>query len=76
MTQFYVASNLKRILDERDISIRQLASDTGLNFETVRRLYNDETRQYQRESIAAVCVALGIEVGELLEVRATPETHR
>jgi DNA-binding Xre family transcriptional regulator len=70
MTHLYVASNLKRILDERGMSIRELANQTGLNFETVRRLYNDDTKQYQRDSIAAVCVTLNIEVGELLTLKA------
>ncbi|MEK4200924.1 helix-turn-helix domain-containing protein [Cytobacillus sp. FSL K6-0265] len=69
-SNFYVASNLKRILDEKeDMSIRQLAEKAELNFETVRRLYNDETRQYQRDSIAAVCVVLGIGIGDLLEIK-------
>lgn len=61
-----VKSNLKTILDERGISIRELARQTELPFETLRRLYNDETKQYQRDTIATVCVALGIEVGELI----------
>ncbi|MFD2654500.1 helix-turn-helix domain-containing protein [Gracilibacillus thailandensis] len=61
-----VKSNLKSILDERGVSIRKLANETGLKFETVRRLYNDQTKQYQRDSIGAICVYLSIEVGDLL----------
>ncbi|ASN07358.1 XRE family transcriptional regulator [Virgibacillus necropolis] len=66
-----IKCNLKAILDERkregnEISIRKLADKAGLNFETVRRLYNDETKQYHRESVAAVCVALDVELSELL----------
>ena len=66
-----VKCNLQTILDERkgtirEISIRQLAEQSGLKFETVRRLYHDDTRRYQRESIAAICVTLGVRIDELL----------
>jgi putative transcriptional regulator len=61
-----VKSNLKAILDDREISIRKFADDTGLQFETLRRLYNDETKQYQRDTIGRVCEVLGVEINELL----------
>lgn len=59
-------SNLKTLLDERDISIRQFAQDTGLKFETLRRLYNDDTKQYQRDTIGVVCQTLGVTIDQLL----------
>lgn len=65
---FIVRSNLKTILDDRNISIRQLAEDSHLKFETVRRLYHDNTVQYHRESIGAICYTLGIEIDELLKL--------
>jgi putative transcriptional regulator len=61
-----VKSNLKAILDERKISIRQFSEETGLQFETLRRLYNDETKQYQRDTLGRVCEVLGVEINELL----------
>lgn len=59
-------SNLKAILDERNTSIRQFAEDTGLPFETLRRLYNDETKQYQRDTIGRVCEVLGVKINDVL----------
>jgi DNA-binding Xre family transcriptional regulator len=59
-------SNLKEVLDSRDKSIRQLANETGLQFETLRRLYNDETKQYQRDTIGRICEVLDIKIEELL----------
>jgi DNA-binding Xre family transcriptional regulator len=59
-------SELKKILDERGISIRQLAADTEIPFETIRRLYNDTTVRYERNTIGTVCDILGIEINELL----------
>lgn len=61
-----VKSNLKMILDERQISIRKFSELSGLKFETVRRLYNDDTMQYQRDTIGRVCEVLEVEIGELL----------
>jgi len=66
---YIVQSNLKKIIDERGISIRQLAEDSDLKFETVRRLYHDNTVQYHRESIGAICYTLGIEIDELLKLK-------
>lgn len=61
-----VKSNLKALLDERGISIQQFSRDTGLKFETLRRLYNDDTKQYQRDTIGRVCEVLGVGIEELL----------
>lgn len=61
-----VKSNLKVILDERNISIRQLSVITVLPFESLRRLYNDETKQYQRDTIGKICEVLEIEIKDLL----------
>ena len=61
-----VKSNLKVILDERQISIRKFSELSGLKFETLRRLYNDDTMQYQRDTIGRVCEVLEVEIGELL----------
>lgn len=60
------SSNLKAILDAREISIQQFARDTGLKFETLRRLYHDDTKQYQRNTIGRVCEVLAIPIDELL----------
>lgn len=63
-----VKCNLKAILDERDISIRQLAKDVEMSFEPIRRLYNDKATQYQTNTIARICKVLDIELSELLEI--------
>lgn len=68
-----VKSNLKNLLDERDISIRQFSEMTGLPFETLRRLYNDETKQYQRDTIGKICETLGIELSDLLILVDEPD---
>lgn len=61
-----VKSNLKTILDERKMSIRELERKTDLKFETLRRLYNDTTVQYHRDAIGTICKVLGIGIADLL----------
>ncbi|MDM5197863.1 helix-turn-helix transcriptional regulator [Fictibacillus enclensis] len=61
-----VRSNLKSILDSKGISIRQLAERTELQFETLRRMYNDDTKQYNKVMLAKICEDLEIEISDLL----------
>ncbi|WP_435002224.1 helix-turn-helix domain-containing protein [Bacillus atrophaeus] len=58
--------NLKPILDERKISIRQLSNDIDHAFVTVRKLYRDEMERYPRELLNKICTYLNIELHELL----------
>ncbi|MEC0396570.1 helix-turn-helix transcriptional regulator [Bacillus subtilis] len=61
-----IKSNLKAILDERKISIRQLSRDIDHEYPTVRKLYNDEMERYPRELLVKVCTYLNIGLHELL----------
>ncbi|WP_447402348.1 helix-turn-helix domain-containing protein [Lysinibacillus sp. fkY74-1] len=61
-----VKSNLKYILDSRGLSIRELERMSGITFETLRKLANNTTVQYHRDTIAKVCEVLEIELHELL----------
>lgn len=63
-----VKSNLKAILDEKEISIRQFAKDTGLQYETLRRMYNDDTKQYQRDTLGRICEILDVGIDEILTI--------
>lgn len=65
---FRAKSRLKIILDDRNISIRKCAEISGVNFETVRKMYNDESKQYQRDTLGALCKALNCNISDLLEI--------
>ncbi|MEH7405697.1 helix-turn-helix transcriptional regulator [Bacillus subtilis] len=64
-----IKSNLKPLLDERKISIRQLSREINHEYPTVRKLYNDEMERYPRELLDKVCTYLNIELQELLIFR-------
>ena len=61
-----VHSNLKTILDDRGISIRQVSRDINYRFDSVRQLYNNETERYPRELLAKLCEHLKIRISDLL----------
>lgn len=61
-----VKSNLKEILDERQISIRQVSRDIDYRLESVRSLYNDETERFPRELLCKLCAYLDVTPGEIL----------
>ncbi|OLQ53702.1 hypothetical protein BHT94_19885 [Bacillus licheniformis] len=62
-----IKSNLKPLLDERKISIRQLSRDIDHEYPTVRKLYRDEMERYPRDLLDKVCTYLNIELQELLK---------
>jgi len=61
-----VRSNLQRILDERDMSIRELSRRTGCRLDSVRILAKNEMARFPNELIYKVCRELRISIGELL----------
>ncbi|MNB98934.1 hypothetical protein D3C75_461970 [compost metagenome] len=64
-------SKLKIIVDERGLSIREVARGTGINFEVVRRVYNDTMERYPRDVLDKLCKYLNVTVQDILEY--TPE---
>lgn len=63
-----IKSDLKTILDERGISIRQLAHAIDYRFESVRNLYNDEMERLPKALIYRVCTYLEISISDLLKI--------
>jgi DNA-binding Xre family transcriptional regulator len=63
-----VRSNLKAILNERNISVRKLALEINYRYETVRQLYNNDTEHYPKALITKICNHLDITPGELIVI--------
>jgi DNA-binding Xre family transcriptional regulator len=61
-----IKSNLKQILDERELSIRQVARDIEYRFDSVRQLYNNDNKAYPKELLTKLCTYLDVTPGELL----------
>lgn len=61
-------SNLKTILDERNLSIRQVSKDIDYRFESVRQLYNNDTKQFPRDLLVKLCAYLEVDISDLLKL--------
>ena len=63
-----IHSNLKQLLDERNISIRRAAREIDYRFATVRQMYNDETKHYPRDLLSKLCTYLNVNISELIKL--------
>lgn len=61
-------SNLKEILENKGISIRQFSKDIDYRFESVRKLCNNELERLPVELLERVCLELDIDISELLKL--------
>lgn len=67
-----IQSNVKVLLDKksaeetRTISIKEVARTIDYRFESVRQIYNDETKQFPNELVAKLCAYFNVGVGEIL----------
>ena len=63
-----IKCHLSRILGERKLKVAEVARDTGINRNTLHRLYNETATRVELEVIEQLCNHLNIGVGDLLEV--------
>ncbi|HZH61763.1 MAG TPA: helix-turn-helix transcriptional regulator [Metabacillus sp.] len=63
-----VKSNLQSILDERGLSVLKVSKDIGYRYESVRQLYNDESKTFPRELLSKLCRYLSVTPGEILVI--------
>ncbi|MGC5326997.1 helix-turn-helix domain-containing protein [Brevibacillus sp. SYSU BS000544] len=61
-------SNLKQLLDDREISVRRVARDIEYRLGSVQDLYNDTMERYPRELLSKLCAYLGCSVGDILVI--------
>ena len=61
-----IISNLAVLLAERKLNVADLVRSTGINKSTLHKLYNDESVRIDFETIDKICIALDVEVGDLL----------
>lgn len=62
----HVRSNLKELADNKGVGIRQIARDIDYRYETVRQMFNDESRQFPRDLLDKLCTYFDCEIHDLL----------
>jgi DNA-binding Xre family transcriptional regulator len=58
----------KEMREDRSISLRKVALETGVREYTVYGFANNTLREYPVEAVAKICEYLGCEVGDLLKL--------
>ena len=62
-----IVNHLARLLDGRQMSLSELQRRTGLAYSSLHKMHRGAARRYDAETLDAICSALGIGVGDLLE---------
>lgn len=62
-----IKCHLSTLMGEKKLRIADVARETGLNRNTITRLYNETATRVELEAIATLCGFLDCGVGELLE---------
>ena len=55
-----------QLLGCEKLKVADLVRSTGINKSTLHKLYNDESVRIDFETIDKICIALDVEVGDLL----------
>jgi len=63
-----IKTNLHRILGERRMSQKKLATLSGLSTATVHVVFHDSWKQIQRGTMEKICSALNVDISELFEM--------
>ncbi|MDD2922162.1 MAG: helix-turn-helix transcriptional regulator [Anaerolineales bacterium] len=69
MKKIKVKLRLKEILAEKNVGVRELARNTGLDVATISHIVNNHTRGIYFIVIEKICSELEISPSELFEVR-------
>jgi len=61
-----VRSNLRALAEKKGVSVRQIAKELPYRYESVRLLYNDESKQFPRDLLTKLCDYFDCSVSDLL----------
>lgn len=66
-----IKCHFSRILGEKKLKVAEVARETGINKNTLHRLYNETATRVELDVIETLCTYLDVEIGELLEIQDT-----
>jgi len=64
-----IKCQLSKILGERKLKVAEVARDTGINRNTIHRLYNETATRLELDVIEQLCRHLDIKIGDLFEIQ-------
>ena len=63
-----IKCKLSTLLGERKLKVAEVARDTGINKNTLHRLYNETATRIDLEVIEKLCLYLDIEIEDLFNI--------
>lgn len=64
-----VTIKLSQILQDRNVSQRELSRLTEIRLASISEMCNNQTKQLPLDNLAKICEALGCEITDILELR-------
>ena len=61
--------NLRELLDKQKKSVYWLANETGIHYNNVSRIVNNETKSIKLENIEKLCKAFGCKPNDLFVIK-------
>lgn len=61
-----IVSNLKLVMEKRNISIYQLCRLTGLKFEVIKKYYDNTITRYDSDVVAKFCFVLECDISDII----------
>lgn len=61
--------HLSRLLGERRMTQKELAQKAGLRTQTVSKIYNEQVKGLEFDTIEKICRVLNCDLSDLLELR-------
>lgn len=70
-----IKCHLSRILGEKKLKVAEVSRDTGINKNTLHRLYKETASRIDMEVVDQLCEYLDISVAELFEYQKNARTN-
>ncbi|MBB1438401.1 helix-turn-helix transcriptional regulator [Shewanella sp. SG41-4] len=64
-----IKCHFSRIIGDKKLKVAEVARDTGINKNTLHRLYNETATRIDLDMIETLCRYLDVDIGELLEIK-------
>ncbi|NJL06345.1 MAG: helix-turn-helix transcriptional regulator [Chloroflexaceae bacterium] len=72
-SNLYLLMGRKAQQENRRISLRTVAEETGLNYYTVRAIATEKIRLYPKDALASLCTYFKCNVGDLFALADGPD---
>ncbi|WEG18476.1 helix-turn-helix transcriptional regulator [Alkalihalophilus pseudofirmus] len=69
-----IKSNLKSILDERNLSVLQVSKDIDYRYESLRMMYNNQNKHFPKKLLDKLCEYLNVQPSDLISYEEEKKT--